>query len=237
MGLKISMNKEFYEERYNRKSFGLDVPVKRPTQNSALYHYFPTPLYAAMVDDFDEIQKECDGAVKNSKFGYNPDFGMTHKLSAPNFNTNILVDNSMPALTKQIGIHLEQFLQAIGFDKSDAYNPDYPFMWKFDCSWMTKFDYRDYAHTHNHGNCDVSGVYYYKLGGTNTGDIFFESPCPSQVTSYAYQHYAHKQYQIPQEGKILLFPGYLNHGVATNESDHDRMSLSFNILINQGNKY
>ena len=29
---------------------------------------------------------------------------------------------------------------------------------------MTKFDYRDYAHIHNHGHCDISGVYYFKVG-------------------------------------------------------------------------
>tara|TARA_B100001996_G_scaffold219882_1_gene169023 strand:+ start:1305 stop:1988 length:684 start_codon:yes stop_codon:yes gene_type:complete len=214
-----------------REVMDFHQPVKRPTKNSVLYHLFPSPLYAAMVEDFDEIQEECDRAVKNSKFDYNPNFGMTHKLSSPNFKTNILADNNMQALSKQIGIHIEGFLQAIEFTESGYYDPNDPLTYKVVSSWMTKFDKRDYAHIHNHGHCDISGVYYYKVGDPGTGDLFFQSPSPSQVTSFTYNHYAYKQCQIPQEGKLLLFPAYLDHGVSTNESDHDRMSLSFNILF------
>ena len=38
--------------------------------------------------------------------------------------------------------------------------------------------------------------------------------------------------EIPaDQGVILLFPGYLKHGVQTNISDVERLSLSFNIKI------
>ena len=35
----------------------------------------------------------------------------------------------------------------------------------------------------------------------------------------------------PKEGKILLFPGWLEHGVKTNLTDNVRMSLSFNVYF------
>ena len=35
----------------------------------------------------------------------------------------------------------------------------------------------------------------------------------------------------PIQGSMLLFPGYLVHGIKTNTSDHDRLSLSFNIVF------
>ena len=144
---------------------------------------------------------------------------------------NILLDNKMTAFMDMISFHVEQFLQAIEFRESGYYDPNDPLTYKIVSSWMTKFDYRDYAHIHNHGHCDISGVYYYKIGDPGTGDLFFQSPSPSMVTSFSFNHYAYKQCQIPQEGKILLFPAYLDHGVGTNESDNDRMSLSFNILF------
>ena len=39
----------------------------------------------------------------------------------------------------------------------------------------------------------------------------------------------------PEEGRIYIFPGWLEHGVEENKSDQDRVSISFNVLaIPQG---
>ena len=35
----------------------------------------------------------------------------------------------------------------------------------------------------------------------------------------------------PEVGKILLFPGWLKHGINTNNTDNIRISLSFNICF------
>ena len=35
----------------------------------------------------------------------------------------------------------------------------------------------------------------------------------------------------PEEGKLLLFPSYLNHAVEENLSDEDRIVISFNINL------
>jgi len=34
----------------------------------------------------------------------------------------------------------------------------------------------------------------------------------------------------PEEGRIYVFPGWLEHGVEENQSDADRVSISFNVL-------
>jgi ectoine hydroxylase-related dioxygenase (phytanoyl-CoA dioxygenase family) len=33
-----------------------------------------------------------------------------------------------------------------------------------------------------------------------------------------------------EEGRLYVFPGWLEHGVEENQSDADRVSLSFNVL-------
>ena len=33
----------------------------------------------------------------------------------------------------------------------------------------------------------------------------------------------------PTEGELILFPGWLDHGVQTNDTDDERVSVSFNI--------
>ena len=206
-------------------------PVKRPTDRSVLYHLFPTPVYAGLVDNLDVVQSEIDGVCDKLEFIYNPNFGQTHKLSAPSFKTNVIGEHNMVNFSEQIHKHIDHYLNAIEFEQSGYFNPENPLKYDIVSSWITKFEKRDYAHIHNHGHCDISGVYYYKVGDPGTGDLFFQAPCPSMVTSFTYNHYAYKQCQIPQEGKLLLFPAFLDHGVSTNESHNDRMSLSFNILF------
>ena len=34
----------------------------------------------------------------------------------------------------------------------------------------------------------------------------------------------------PQEGRLILFPAWLSHGVRENETDEDRISISFNLV-------
>ena len=34
----------------------------------------------------------------------------------------------------------------------------------------------------------------------------------------------------PEEGRLYVFPGWLEHGVEENRSDRDRVSISFNVL-------
>ena len=56
----------------------------------------------------------------------------------------------------------------------------------------------------------------------NVGKIFFQDDRMSQERSV----------EIPaDQGVIILFPGYLKHGVQTNISDVERLSLSFTIKI------
>ena len=34
----------------------------------------------------------------------------------------------------------------------------------------------------------------------------------------------------PEEGRIYIFPGWMEHGVDVNESERDRVSIAFNVL-------
>ena len=37
----------------------------------------------------------------------------------------------------------------------------------------------------------------------------------------------------PEEGRMYVFPSWLEHGVEANQSDRDRVSISFNVLISE----
>jgi len=42
---------------------------------------------------------------------------------------------------------------------------------------------------------------------------------------------ANEARMLPEEGRMYVFPSWLEHGVEVNRSDQDRVSISFNVHI------
>lgn len=88
---------------------------------------------------------------------------------------------------------------------------------------------------HFHANCHFSGVYYVSLKAPECGSIFFRDPrVASRMMSYPVDkitEFTADEIQMrPEEGRIYVFPGWMEHGVEENKSDRDRVSISFNVL-------
>ncbi len=92
-----------------------------------------------------------------------------------------------------------------------------------------------YSHNaHNHPNNLLSGVYYV---ATDKGAdvITFLDPRPQvlQVLPRFDAATSENLTDITQstpEGRLLLFPGWLVHGVPANRSNRERVSISFNLM-------
>ena len=94
---------------------------------------------------------------------------------------------------------------------------------------MTLTEPGQYAHTHDHGAADLSGVYYFKTNG-NDGDLYFDSPVAQLKSSFVFNKSSRVFYK-PKIGKLILFPGWLSHGVFQNTTTENRVSVSFNIYF------
>ena len=96
---------------------------------------------------------------------------------------------------------------------------------------------------HCHPNCDIAGVLWIKIP-ENSGDIVFQSPYNfisyNEMLCYTREFqekgkYFH-DYKFPaREGNLLLFPAHLEHKVGDNNSDEDRISVSFNLELIDNN--
>jgi len=186
-------------------------------------HLYATPVYSSMVVDYQTINYHIDKVMDKLKFYSLDTWGKTHlisidftKKSSEDFN--IIKDLRLKKLEKEIDNHVKEYCDEIGFTYSK---------YKM-TSWFSKFENGSYAHIHNHGDSDISGVYYYKTNGDD-GKFFFESPNVHLTTSRIYNHRGVRWEYIPHCGKIILFPGWLRHGVETNNTDNTRISISFNI--------
>ena len=88
---------------------------------------------------------------------------------------------------------------------------------------------------HIHSNSYISAVYYVSAP-KNCGDILFHDPRQAKIirkpnTIKANQLNAEVVNITPQSGLLVLFPSYLYHSVAKNNSDEERIIISFNIDI------
>lgn len=88
---------------------------------------------------------------------------------------------------------------------------------------------------HDHANCLFSGVYYLQTP-ENCGNLMFYDPRDARTfykpavqnfTAYTADAVAHKA----EAGLLLIFPSWLRHGVESNLSEIDRISVSFNYVF------
>ena len=107
--------------------------------------------------------------------------------------------------------------------------------------WININKKNDFNCLHAHPECDLSGVLWINIP-KGSGNFEFVSPHSftgsSIIGSYderfksdTYNYHAYQLY--PKEGSMLVFPSYLQHQVERNESDEDRISVSFNLAINK----
>lgn len=103
--------------------------------------------------------------------------------------------------------------------------------------WFSANSNGGFNQIHNHAGAFISGTFYVKVPD-GAGDItFYKNPYEEYaITGVApiVQHTAISgstcRYS-PREGRLILFPGYLQHAVMPTAGSEDRVSLSFNMGI------
>ena len=101
--------------------------------------------------------------------------------------------------------------------------------------WSIVNKKNDINHKHNHQRNHLSAAYYVRAP-KNCGEIQFYEPAEiknmwSPPINKANEFNADKMAIKPQEGLLVIFPAYLNHMVKANQSNKDRIVISFNIKI------
>jgi|TARA_R100001530_G_scaffold132210_1_gene104423 uncharacterized protein (TIGR02466 family) len=88
---------------------------------------------------------------------------------------------------------------------------------------------------HTHPFSLISGTFYVKTN-KDTGNIVFANPNVA-MEGYVKKEYVKEHNQLnsnvwwytPQDNVLILFPSWLKHQVEPNQSEEDRISISFNI--------
>jgi uncharacterized protein (TIGR02466 family) len=90
-----------------------------------------------------------------------------------------------------------------------------------------------YHPMHHHPNNYLSGVYYVAVPSP-TSRIIFQDPRPAMIMPRPRQFTrmtANGADAQSKEGRLLIFPAWLKHTVPSNDSDGERISISFNLMF------
>ena len=182
---------------------------------------FATPLYISELErDFTSEELEF---IVNKKEHYIINFGK-NKTTKDGY---ILENKKLKNLKEEILIKINQYFQLVenSDDKVNLYITQ---------SWANFNEPNTSHQEHFHWNSYLSGVLYINAI-ENVDYIRF---IDSKYATFQFDH--KKNYNIYNSGvwdlpvktkQILIFPSYLRHSVLENCSNHERISLSFNVFI------
>ena len=169
---------------------------------------FPTFLHNLKIDISQELIDSCyqlrkedpEGTIKSNVGGW----------QSQDFNCNNTLIESILNRTLEV------------FIKAPTLN-----------NWWVNINTPDsYNGMHIHPGVDMSGVIWIKIP-EDSGNLFFPNYnyfCRTReienCRDFIKQGYGHEI--VPQAGNVILFPSFLQHEVPRNNSNEDRISISFN---------
>ena len=198
-------------------------------QNRNVLKLFPQPLIHYKFEDYKEqnielekyiknlYEKDSDGLQRSNIDGWHsPDFSLTEKDTA--------AYNFFISLRK----YLIDVFKILGWQ----YDPNKIIMTNM---WAIINKKNNFNLPHIHPNCYLSAAYYVKTHD-GCGKIKFTNPnLVSRQRSPLIENktdFNQNGIEIdPKEGDLLFFPAYLTHEVLKNNSDNERIVISFNIDI------
>ena len=181
---------------------------------------FPTPLYSTNIGvDYDiplDILLKLDQRDNGGGISVDQEYLLKTK-------------SLKKSIDKEIEIYLRKYLRlktTVGL--------------KHQCSWILVHKKGDFSPLHYHRNSWLSGIYYYRVN-PNSGKVVFNNTPPfgwtcslmdpvTEVEDFSLLN-SNEYWVTPKEGDVFLFPSHLAHNSKANESDDDRICISFNYTL------
>jgi hypothetical protein len=193
---------------------------------------FETKIYEAIMPDFDKQETldkimplfnepsfhiNSEGAGKST---YWQDTGQLHKHVDISKILNFVLE------------HAKIYWKELGYKEPDKICIGH--------SWANNTPTNGWIRNHNHLPCPVVGSFY--INATpEMGNLIVEHPLSSVLAYQPWKNLSHTESYLntieveSQSGKLVLFPGYLNHWVHKNTTSENRIGLAFNIMSDWSN--
>ena len=220
-----------YGKQVEQKPKGFDEKVKitkddfsfgdlnQPTTKDQLIQMFPTPVLICSCPF--EYGVELEWIKKQSFERQNKNTETGASLNRQTVDTFILDKPEMSRVRQFIDSKIKAFANNIMGSDSEMVITQ---------SWLNKNGKGESHHEHKHPNSMISGVWYPQIH-EKLPPIQFRNSQQRDITLSVkkFNHFNSATFLLPmRKGELILFPSNLSHSVPANQSDEERISLSFN---------
>tara|TARA_B100000767_G_scaffold142677_1_gene134805 strand:- start:324 stop:929 length:606 start_codon:yes stop_codon:yes gene_type:complete len=197
--------------------------------NNEIFKFFPEPVFKYKLKNFKDLNKELSEYVYKL---YDEDKDGLERSNRGGWHSKNFKLGDQGSIQHKFAIKVQEYIlnafQNCGW-KTENKDIQIKEMWAI----INKKN--DFNVIHTHPNCYMSAAYYVKAG-ENCGRFQVENP--NTARRHAYPEIKERNELNLEvaginisEGDLLLFPSYLPHKVRRNESDEDRIVISFNVDI------
>ena len=197
------------------------------TRISDLNLIFPTPIWVSLVPNYKEINEKMFSYIKLLQSSNA--IGITKSNSNGWHSKNFDLKEQEPKFfTNSIMSILNESLSDMGWDLDKNKT-------KITAMWSIINPNNASNMRHIHPNNFISASYYVKVPN-KSGDIVFYDPRSANTIRYPIVSKTNKLnsniFSVqPKPGLLVLFPSYLQHSVNINNSEEERIVISFNINL------
>ena len=198
-------------------------------QKDELIQLFPTPVLICSCPF--EYSKELEWIKQQDTRRENKNSETGQIFNRQSEDTFILDKPEMSRVKQFIDFKLKEFVvDVMGCDSEMVITQ----------SWLNKSGKGESHHEHKHPNSMISGVWYPQIH-EKLPPIQFRIGEQRDVSLSIkkFNHFNSAVFLLPmKKGELILFPSNLQHSVPANQSDEERISLSFNTWCkgNMGNE-
>ncbi len=195
--------------------------------NVDVFDIFPSTIFSGNLNiDNNQILEECylmrnndpNGNIRSNYKGWQSKLQSLEDLYSW---------NEWPAIS-------DLAAKAIQFTNEVLFELKYNVEFKEDacCWWVNINDKFAYNVIHSHPKSDIVAVYYPKISSDDEGQITFVRTDGSLHNELYGNCDDLSFYKMTvEQGRIYFFPAHLLHYVGPNETDNERISISFNLTI------
>ena len=195
-----------------------------------MHLFFSTPVWIKQLNNFENINDELKSYIYQARKD-NPEGVKKSNVNGWHSEGFDLKNQSLKNFITEISNNIGSAIKDMNWDLDSQIT-------RITNMWAIINKERAFNERHHHGNSSLSAAYYVKAE-KNAGDLIFFDPRQANVFHHPTSKEANSlncqvQSVTPRSGTLVLFPSYLEHKVAENFSNEERIVVSFNIsLINK----
>ena len=195
-----------------------------PSWNVMLHNIYSTPIYIKEINLNDLISDRVY-EIKTSFDISNPwnDGSLSSFKHGKSTKDKVKHFNDIDKFIENISLYVTEYINNVGGKNIKFVVEE---------SWINFTNKDQYQHFHMHPEYDIVCIYYFKAN--SNGYIQLENPSSvSEFSKFPNNISNNSPFCIqPKTGMLLMFPAWLRHAVYKNPTDEERISISFNIKIN-----